>query len=77
MNPDLIYLQKILVSSGNCDISEMETNYQQLIKQFSPAYLAGSKWYVGPSLTDYLKSRPLNKGVFGILCYLSHKSVSV
>ena len=32
-----------------------ETNYQKLISKYSPAYLSGSDWYVGPSLIQYLK----------------------
>lgn len=74
MKPDLVYLQKIFGNSGSWNLSEMETNYQQLVKQFSPAYLAGSNWYVGPSLTEYLTTQPINRGIFSVLCYLSHKS---
>ncbi len=73
MKPDLLYLQKLFTSPGKWDLLEMEANYQQLIKKFSPAYLAGSKWYVGPSLLDYFKNQPIDRGVFSILCYMSHR----
>ena len=54
----------------------LEAIYQQKIKDFSPAYLAGSSWYVGPSLLPYLDSQPLNKGVLYMLMWLSHKCSS-
>ena len=54
-------------------LPQLETRYQQQDSRFSPAYLAGSSWYVGPSLTDYLQQRPLHRGVFSLLCYLGNK----
>lgn len=38
-----------------------EEKYQLLIKKYSPAYLQGCSWYVGPSFKDYLKMSSLNK----------------
>ena len=54
----------------------LEEIYQQKIKDLSPAYLAGSSWYVGPSLLPYLDSQPINKGVLYILMWLSNKCSS-
>ncbi len=40
--------------SSELNLDLVEERYQNLIKNFSPAYLSGSEWYVGPSLRDYL-----------------------
>lgn len=53
---------------------QLEKRYQTKIKGFSPAYLAGSSWYVGPSLTEYLDSIPIHKGVLCGLMWLSNKA---
>ena len=38
-----------------------EEKYQLLIKKYSPAYLQGCSWHIGPSFKDYLKMSSLNK----------------
>ena len=67
MNIDLIRLQKVLDKTKTgldkldekLQLLQLEKNYQDLISQFSPAYLSGSEWYVGPSLINYLKNESI------------------
>ena len=59
-------------------LDQLEKEYQDKIKGFSPAYLSGSSWYVGPSLKKHIQendSSPGNMdlGIFSVLCYLSHR----
>ena len=37
-----------------------EEKYQKLIGDYSPAYLSGSKWYVGESFKEYILKLSLN-----------------
>jgi len=37
-----------------------EKKYQILIEGYSPAYLSGSKWYVGKSFKEYILKLSLN-----------------
>lgn len=37
-----------------------EKEYQILINKYSPAYLQGCNWYLGPSFKDYLLKPTLN-----------------
>ena len=37
-----------------------EEKYQKLIGGYSPAYLSGSKWYVGKSFKEYILKLSLN-----------------
>ena len=65
MNWDLEKLQKTLNTSkkliGNISLQDTllkkEIEYQNKIKKFSPAYLSGCDWYVGPSLIESLKNK--------------------
>ena len=67
MNIDLIRLQKVLDKTKTgldkldekLQLLQLEKNYLDLISQFSPAYLSGSEWYVGPSLINYLKNESI------------------
>ena len=42
-------------------LDEYEIKYQKLISNYSPAYLSGSEWYVGPSLIEYLHKESIYK----------------
>lgn len=60
-------------------IEQLEEEYQQKIKGFSPAYLSGSSWYVGPSLKQHLQEQlsspaQLDIGIFSFLCVASRQS---
>lgn len=59
------------VAQSILDRNSLEAIYQSKIRGFSSAYLAGSSWYVGPSLMDYIDSRPINNGILCSLMYLS------
>ena len=52
---------------------KLEADYQKYISKFSPAYLSGSNWYVGPSLTNYIVSKRLDDGLLSLLFYISKK----
>lgn len=64
MNIDLDRLQKVLDKTKeglnkldeDLQLLQLEKNYQNFISQYSPAYLSGSDWYIGPSLITYLKN---------------------
>ena len=58
---------------NNVELIKLEEKYQAYIKKFSPAYLSGSPYYVGPSLIEYIKSRPINNTLLSCLFFLSHK----
>ena len=49
-------------------LQDLDREYKKLCSQFSPAYLAGSKWYVGESLLDAKINDPLGNFVFMIGC---------
>ncbi len=68
-------LAKIGIKDLDNEISllQAEKQYQELISQFSPAYLSGSKWYVGTSLREYLKKQSVSTNILLPLFYLSHK----
>ena len=65
MKADLGRLQKVLdmtkqgVETLDKDLQllQIELNYKKFISTFSPAYLSGSDWYVGPSFIEYLKTQ--------------------
>ena len=69
------HLQKILEETGQglqaldreTQLDQLEAAYQERVAGFSPAYLAGSKWYVGPSLRAHLEKQPLETRVIGLL----------
>ena len=48
-------------SKINKSMDFYEDKYQKLLKKYSPAYLQGCKWYVGPSFKQYLGKVSLNK----------------
>lgn len=68
-------LQQILEETGKglqaldreTQLDQLEAAYQERVAGFSPAYLAGSKWYVGPSLRAHLEKQPLETRVIGLL----------
>jgi hypothetical protein len=51
----------------NTSLIRLEEEYQTRIVGFSPAYLSGSDWYVGPSLRAYIDKAPLEKTVISLL----------
>ena len=56
----------------NIELLKLEADYQKLISNYSPAYLSGSSWYVGPSLIEHIRQGKINQGCLGILCVVSH-----
>ena len=58
-------------SGLNTDL--LEERYQNLIKNFSPAYLSGSEWYVGPSLRNYLNNKPLKTEIISTLLWTARQ----
>lgn len=52
----------------NQKLNDMDNEYKKLCKQFSPAYLSGSSWYVGESLFDEKINDPFTNFVFMIGC---------
>lgn len=57
----------------------LEKEYQQKIKGFSPAYLSGSQWYVGPSIKKHIQEQmsspgQMDMGLFSFLCVASRQS---
>ena len=47
------------------EMAKLEEEYQNYCKQFSPAYLSGSPWYVGPSLlTANINNFEMNMAFF-------------
>ena len=55
------------------NILKMEKDYQELISKFSPAYLSGSDWYVGPSLIEHFAKSKLQPNVLVPLFIISNK----
>ncbi len=49
---DNLNKQNIKITYNTIDIE-----YKKIYEKFSPAYLSGSYWYVGPSLKDYLNTK--------------------
>ena len=45
----------------------MEEMYQKYCSMFSPAYLSGSSWYVGKSLTEYISKKNMAKDIVSCL----------
>jgi len=66
-NMDLTYYKNLLHSKLNksdkkqTTIEEYEQKYQELISIYSPAYLNGSEWYVGPSFIEYIQKESIHK----------------
>lgn len=54
---------------GNLDGLNQE--YKKLCAEYSPAYLAGSSWYVGPCLKTYLLCSPWDEGSLEFLFLLN------
>ena len=48
-------------------LDRLEEKYQQRLQEFSPAYLSGSGWYVGPSVKKYVQSLPLERSILKAL----------
>ncbi len=49
-------------------LQDLDREYKRVCRQFSPAYLAGSSWYVGESLLDSKVNDPLGNFAFFIGC---------
>jgi hypothetical protein len=75
------YLQDLLNTSKlkskefdkNIKLLELERNYQIYCSKFSPAYLSGSLWYVGPSIIEYINKKPIDNNLLSTLFFISHK----
>lgn len=52
----------------NKKLHDLDIEYKKLCKQFSPAYLTGSSWYVGESLFDGKINDPFTNFVFMVGC---------
>lgn len=52
----------------NKKLHDLDIEYKKLCKQFSPAYLSGSSWYVGESLFDVKINDPFTNFVFMVGC---------
>ena len=61
--------EKINKDNFNSYLDTLEIEYQKYCKSFSPAYLAGSSWYVGPSIKTHILND--NKMSFNILKNMS------
>ena len=78
---DIKKMQKILKETkeglekldNNLELLKLEAEYQKYISKFSPAYLSGSPLYVGPSLIDHIKKKPLDQSMLCTLFFLSNK----
>lgn len=55
------------------DLLKLEDEYQKYISQFSKAYVSGSDWYVGESITEYLKNKKVDTGILNLLFLISHQ----
>ncbi len=65
-----IHIRIMLAKHYNRDLKtytleQLETDYKKEISKFSPAYLRGSYWYVGPSFKEYYLSRKFDRRLFG------------
>lgn len=38
---------------------EREIKYKYLVNKFSPAYVSGSLWYIGPSIKQYIDKKDI------------------
>ena len=54
-------------------IDKLEIEYLKYCNKFSPAYLSGSPWYVGPSLKEYILNN--NKISYDFLKYIISYSI--
>ena len=50
----------------NSNIDNINREYQELCSKFSPAYLAGSHWYVGPNLKD---GKLFDKNIYNMMIF--------
>ena len=57
----------------NIDLIKLEEKYQKYISKFSPAYLSGNPWYVGPSIIKYIERQPINTDCLALLFFVSNK----
>ena len=57
----------------NLNLIKLETEYQNYINKFSPAYLSGSDWYVGPSLIEHINNKKINSDQLAFLFFISNK----
>ena len=46
-------------------LDQLDEDYKKTVAQFSPVYLEGSYWYVGPSYKDYYNTLPVNNSSIG------------
>ena len=79
---NIVELQKTLNRSkklckkfdDNLELIKLETLYQKYINKFSPAYLSGSPWYIGPSLIQWINNKKINTDLLTILFYISNNN---
>jgi hypothetical protein len=57
----------------NIDLLKLEIEYQIYCSKLIKSYLEGSSFYVGPSILEYLKNKPLNSNLLSLLFFISHK----
>ena len=55
------------------NLIKLENAYQKYINKFSPAYLSGSPWYVGPSILSYINNKKINTDLLSFLFLISNK----
>ena len=49
------------------DLDKLEEEYQKYCNKFSPAYLSGSSFYVGPSIKEYILNKPIDLSLLVVL----------
>ena len=65
-----LIIRRMFAEHNNRDLKsytldELEEDYQKELIKFSPSYLRGSSWYVGPSFKKYFLERKFDKRFFG------------
>lgn len=65
-----LIIRRMFAEHNNRDLKtytldELEEDYQKELIKFSPSYLRGSSWYVGPSFKKYFLERQFDKRFFG------------
>ena len=55
------------------NLDKLEEDYQIYCNKFSPAYLSGSSFYVGPSMKEYILNKPMNLSLLAFLFFWSNR----
>ena len=55
------------------NLDKLESDYQKYCNKFSPAYLSGSSFYVGPSLKEYILNKPIDLYLLIVLFFWSNR----